>query len=172
MRYRGNTGIGDEGVILSARKLLSHAEIAKLPTAYPEILAPTEILDYSSNPTELPIPIFGFVRIRKSETYSGVDSPSHLLVAWGNDWSATAIRSVDWNNGSPAEVNAAALFNSSPDILFFYFNAPFAGDPELSNNSLQDNGLYLVSDSGSGDFSGGGETDTLEVTIHYVIARL
>lgn len=156
---------------------ISNDQIINGPTTPIELIPPTELLNYSGTPSVLPVPVLATLTLdNTSGVYGNISTNSKMLLAWGSDWSATALYSLKINAGTGEQTfqSMNGIFNgqSGGGGYIVAFNGPMIPVEFPIHDNIQDNGLYLVLSNPDGNLSLGHANNYGLVNLYYFLLRL
>lgn len=149
--------------LLSTQITINNDNFKTLPSTYIEVVA-------APGAGKIILPISGYFTLDTSAgAYTNLESNSASLVLTYGDWEYEASNYIPMP--SNAEINFA-LFGK-PGVtnqildLPLYTNWVFAPQSGVSNQPIK-----VVAYNNNGDFTGGHASNTLKVTLYYVVADL
>lgn len=159
-------GGGGSSPFLVASATLTHAQILTLPSTPVEVIAPTEILDYNSEPTSLPYPVWaaGWM-LAHGDVYNNLGLAPKLMLVHGSDWSSLVALEAELVAADPPTLQLATIgfTGTSSTVSFIVGNNPEQGA------AFKDNGLYVALDA-PGNLTDGNAADTLTIEVVYRVS--
>lgn len=165
--------------IYQVTKTLNNVQIIALPTTPIVIVPPTEVLEYSGTPTQVPFPTLSFFSVNTlAGLYTNVDAGGKFVFQMGSDQSADLL-SVDHGYlGNPLTNAEVRMFRAQTTASLVSLPAapadphahPFDGISIKLSDNLEDNALVLwFNNNGDGVFTGGHASNSLKLTMFYTI---